>query len=61
MTPNTVAEGDATALELSARADAVRFERLTVTRGGREVLHRIEGGCGAGRVTGLFGPSGSGA
>jgi ABC-2 type transport system ATP-binding protein len=39
---------------------AVRFERLTVDRGGHEVLHELTGAFGAGRVTGLFGPSGSG-
>jgi len=39
---------------------AVEFERLTVTRGGREVLHQVAGSFAAGRVTGLFGPSGSG-
>jgi ABC-2 type transport system ATP-binding protein len=40
--------------------DAVQFEQLTVRRGGREVLHGLNGAFGAGRVTGLFGPSGSG-
>jgi ABC-2 type transport system ATP-binding protein len=39
---------------------AVQFERLTVERGGRAVLHEIGGSCATGRVTGLFGPSGSG-
>ena len=40
--------------------DAVRFERVTVDRGGRAVLHDIDASFAAGRVTGLFGPSGSG-
>ena len=44
----------------SDTANAVWFERLTVHRGGREVLHDLEGGFAAGRVVGLFGPSGSG-
>lgn len=39
---------------------AVEFERLSVERGGRAVLHDLEGSFAAGRVTGLFGPSGSG-
>lgn len=39
---------------------AVRFAGLTVARGGRRVLHGIEGSFAAGQVTGLFGPSGSG-
>jgi ABC-2 type transport system ATP-binding protein len=39
---------------------AVTFERLTVERGGRAVLHELTGSFAAGRVTGLFGPSGSG-
>ena len=41
-------------------APAVRFAGLTVERGGRRVLHGIEGAFAAGQVTGLFGPSGSG-
>jgi ABC-2 type transport system ATP-binding protein len=44
----------------SRAGDAVRFERVTVERGGRTVLHDINASFGAGRVTGLFGPSGSG-
>ncbi len=40
--------------------DAVRFERVTVDRGGRAVLHDVDASFSAGRVTGLFGPSGSG-
>ena len=40
--------------------DAVRFERVTVERGGRAVLHDVDASFSAGRVTGLFGPSGSG-
>ena len=40
--------------------DAVRFERVTVERGGRAVLNDIDASFTAGRVTGLFGPSGSG-
>jgi ABC-2 type transport system ATP-binding protein len=39
---------------------AVEFERLTVERGGRPVLHEVEGSFAAGCVIGLFGPSGSG-
>ncbi|HET9104004.1 MAG TPA: ABC transporter ATP-binding protein [Solirubrobacteraceae bacterium] len=39
---------------------AVAFSALTVTRGGRTVLHDLEGSFAAGRVTGLLGPSGSG-
>ena len=39
---------------------AVEFERLTVERGGRSVLHELDGSFAAGRVIGLFGPSGSG-
>lgn len=38
----------------------VEFHQLTVTRGGRAVLHGLEGSFAAGQVTGLFGPSGSG-
>jgi ABC-2 type transport system ATP-binding protein len=44
----------------SARVDAVRFEGVTVERGGRAVLHDVDASFAAGRVTGLFGPSGSG-
>jgi len=43
-----------------SRVDAVRFERVTVERGGRDVLRDIDASFAAGRVTGLFGPSGSG-
>jgi len=39
---------------------AVRFEELSVVRGGRSVLHAVSGTFPAGQVTGLFGPSGSG-
>ncbi len=39
---------------------AVAFEQLSVTRGGRPVLHGVSGAIAAGEVTGLFGPSGSG-
>jgi ABC-2 type transport system ATP-binding protein len=39
---------------------AVQFAGLSVERGGRRVLHGIEGSFAAGQVTGLFGPSGSG-
>lgn len=39
---------------------AVEIERLTVVRGGREVLHGVSASVAAGRVIGLFGPSGSG-
>ncbi len=39
---------------------AVEFQQLTVTRGGRVVLHGLEGSFAEGQVTGLFGPSGSG-
>jgi ABC-2 type transport system ATP-binding protein len=42
------------------RRAAVRFERVTVKRGGRGVLHDVDTAFAAGRVTGLFGPSGSG-
>ena len=42
------------------RVDAVRFERVTVERGGGPVLHEVDASVAAGRVTGLFGPSGSG-
>lgn len=38
----------------------MEFQQLTVTRGGRVVLHALEGALAAGEVTGLFGPSGSG-
>jgi ABC-2 type transport system ATP-binding protein len=44
----------------AARADAVRFERVTVERGGQAVLHGVDVSVAVGRVTGLFGPSGSG-
>jgi ABC-2 type transport system ATP-binding protein len=44
----------------ASRVDAVRFERVTVERGGRAVLRDIDASFAAGRVTGLFGPSGSG-
>jgi len=40
--------------------DAVRFDRVTVERGGRAVLRDIDASFATGRVTGLFGPSGSG-
>ena len=40
--------------------DAVRFDSVTIERGGRAVLHDIKASFSAGRVTGLFGPSGSG-
>ena len=43
-----------------SRGDAVRFERVSVERGGRTVLHDVDASFAAGRVTGLFGPSGSG-
>jgi ABC-2 type transport system ATP-binding protein len=36
------------------------IDRLTVTRGNREVLHEISAAVAAGSVTGLLGPSGSG-
>jgi ABC-2 type transport system ATP-binding protein len=39
---------------------AVEFQQLTVSRGGRLVLHELEASFAAGQVTGLFGPSGSG-
>jgi ABC-2 type transport system ATP-binding protein len=39
---------------------AVEFQQLTVSRGGRVVLHELTGSFAAGQVTGLFGPSGSG-
>jgi ABC-2 type transport system ATP-binding protein len=39
---------------------AVAFEGLSVTRGGRTVLHDVSGSFPDGGVTGLFGPSGSG-
>ena len=39
---------------------AVQFERLTVQRGGRVVLHDLQGSSAAGRVTGLFAPNGTG-
>jgi ABC-2 type transport system ATP-binding protein len=44
----------------ASRVHAVRFQRVTVERGGRTVLHDIDAVVPAGRVTGLFGPSGSG-
>jgi len=43
-----------------SRGDAVRFERVSVERGGRTVLHDVDASFAAARVTGLFGPSGSG-
>jgi ABC-2 type transport system ATP-binding protein len=46
---------------LTLRAmSAVEIDRLTVHRGGREVLHGVSASLAEGQVTGLFGPSGSG-
>lgn len=40
--------------------NAVEAQGLTVTRGGREVLHALDFAVAAGEVTGLLGPSGCG-
>jgi len=43
-----------------AETRAVEADRLTVSRGGVEVLHDLSFTIAAGRVTGLLGPSGCG-
>jgi ABC-2 type transport system ATP-binding protein len=42
------------------RRAAIEVDRLVVERGGRPVLHGLEFGIQAGRITGLLGPSGCG-
>jgi len=44
----------------AAAPDAVRLRALRVVRGGREILHGIDGSIATGTITGLLGPSGSG-
>ncbi|MDH6580105.1 ABC-type molybdenum transport system ATPase subunit/photorepair protein PhrA [Kitasatospora sp. MAP5-34] len=41
-------------------APAIRIAGLTVTRGGRPVLHDLDLGVATGSITGLLGPSGCG-
>ncbi len=41
-------------------APAVELERVTIRRGGRDVVRDVSASFGQGSVTGLFGPSGSG-
>ncbi len=47
-------------VEISHDAHAVKAERLTVMRGGIEVLHGLSFTIAPGRITGLLGPSGCG-
>jgi ABC-2 type transport system ATP-binding protein len=60
MTAQTVAAESTDGSSGALGVDAVRFESVTVERGGRAVLHDVDTSLSAGRVTGLFGPSGSG-
>jgi ABC-2 type transport system ATP-binding protein len=60
MTAQTVAAESTDGSSGASGVDAVRFESVTVERGGRAVLHYVDTSVSAGRVTGLFGPSGSG-
>jgi ABC-2 type transport system ATP-binding protein len=45
---------------LETKANAIEVDRLTVDRGGREILHDLGFSVPVGRVTGLLGPSGCG-